>query len=154
MSYVCGAGIAAGVEFPDTGGECCYGAAIYGPDRCTCWEPVFELDQLPPIVDAETTARSEMCPDCAYRPGSPELADPHIRPDLLASPAGERPFWCHQGMRAPVAWVHPPTGMRIDGDPARDYRPPMVDDRPYRADGQPAEICAGWAVRHRKATIR
>lgn len=26
---------------PDAGGGCCcYGAALYGPDRCTCWEAV------------------------------------------------------------------------------------------------------------------
>lgn len=136
-------------EMPDAGlGLCCMGAAMYGPDRCTCWEPVYDLEQQPPDRDALTPIQQEMCPDCAYRPGSPERQDEHDADDLRRyTYPGPAMFFCHQGMRRPVKWVHP-AGVEVAGDPA-DYRPPRdpESDRPYRADGQPAFLCAGWLAR-------
>ena len=35
--------------WPDAGeGMCCIGAAVYGPGHCTCWTPVYDLDQAEP----------------------------------------------------------------------------------------------------------
>lgn len=56
-------------------------------------------------------------------------------------------FWCHQGMRRPLYWEHP-AGVRITGSPA-DYDPPIEDLVPFKADGTPADLCAGWAARSR-----
>lgn len=147
-------------DFPDTGGWCCSGAAMFGADHCTCWEAVYDLDQAPLDVNAvrllaagvQPNTRDRMCGDCAYRPGSPErlgdqehAGDPELLEELAA--CGE-PFWCHGGMRRRAGWVHPPTGTRIAGHPA-DYDPPRVAGVPWRADGTPGELCAGWAARNR-----
>ena len=35
-------------DLPDAGeGGCCMGAAVYGPNRCTWWEPFYDLEQGP-----------------------------------------------------------------------------------------------------------
>jgi hypothetical protein len=144
-------------SIPDAAeGGCCIGSAIDGPAHCTCWEPVYDLEQawlkpglpLPPIP-------VRMCTDCAYRPNSPERrGDPAFRgdaddlEDLVWS--GE-PFYCHQGIRRAVQLVHKPTGTVYDPGPG-DYRPPVDGRIPYRADGQPALICAGWLLRRAAAT--
>jgi hypothetical protein len=62
------------VEWPDTGldSPCCMGSALDGPGSCTCWEPVYNLDQQPidqeaaRMLDAEPrpVARKLMCADC------------------------------------------------------------------------------------------
>ena len=136
---------------------CCYGAALNGKDRCTCWEPVYDVEQqvlrpgmpLPPIP-------VRMCADCAYRPNSPErsgeegyAADREMLDDLVSS--GE-PFLCHRGMRLPAKWVHP-SGAEIAGHPA-GYDPPFLDGIPYKSDGTPGEICAGWLLRRVKEIHR
>jgi hypothetical protein len=146
-------------DLPDTGSTCCYGAAVYGPDRCTCWVPVFDVDQAAPdeltvrllAGGVQPVTRRAMCGDCAYRPGSPEkngepghAGDEDFLEEIAAG--GER-FWCHQGIRRPIVWRHP-SGMEIPGHPA-GYAPPQVDAVPYRADGTPAELCAGWDARRR-----
>jgi hypothetical protein len=155
-------------RFPETGDPgCCEGAAILGPHRCTCWQPVFDLEQAP--VDQETLAllnagvepntRRRMCEDnqagdrgCAYRPGSPERnGDPHFQGDaefLENLAAQDRRFWCHQGMRKITAWRHP-SGMEIPDEPGAAYDPPIVGNVPWKADGTPGELCAGWAARRR-----
>ena len=149
-------------EWPDVGEMCCVGSAVYGPERCTCWEPVYDLEQAEPdpqvvrwlAAGGQPVTRRRMCGDCAYRPGSPERSgDPKHAGDSeyleeLAG-TGDR-FWCHQGIRRPVEWRHP-SGATIPGHPAA-YRPPVVGGVPYRADGQPAELCAGWAARRRALT--
>lgn len=147
-------------DFPDAGnGTCCIGAAVYGPHRCTCWEPVFDLEQAPVDKTAvqwlgagvTPVTRTRMCGDCAYRPNSPEKSGDETYagdPDFLEGIAvnGER-FWCHQGLRKPIAWRHP-SGVEIPAHPG-GYDPPKVNGVPYRADGSPGELCAGWDARRR-----
>lgn len=140
-------------EHPEMAG-CCAGAAIYGPLRCTCWTPIYDLEQSedltgPVIGNGHQPA---MCADCAYRPGSPERGDPDDAEQLLGHPSNGDVFWCHEGMRRVTEWVHP-SGMRLPAG-AGDYQPPIVrvhDDLafpvPYRADGSPGLICHGWAIR-------
>lgn len=139
---------------------CCESSAIRGPETCTCWEPVYDLEQQP-IDEAKATAladadiappvRTRMCGDCAYRPGSPEkTGDQRYTGDAttLEDLAREgRLFWCHIGMRQPVRWRHP-SGAEIPAAPD-DYVPVIRDGVPYKADGQPGEVCAGFDARRR-----
>jgi len=146
-------------NLPDTGGGCCIGADVYGPGRCTCWVPIYDLDQTTPdpmagrllAAGVYPTVRPSMCEDCAYRPGSPEKqGDPQHAgsAEFLEHIArADEPFWCHDGMRRPVRWVHP-SGASILGHEAA-YAPPIVDLVPYRAEGQPGDQCAGWDARRR-----
>lgn len=161
MSYLCGIDEPVPV-FPDTGGTCCMGADR-GPQHCACWRPVYAGTQQDPVgaavnlIDVGITqpdVSDGMCGDCAYRPGSPEkTGDPKHRGDAdelerLAA-IGKR-FWCHQGMRRIEKWVHP-SGAEVAGHPA-DYAPPIIGTTPYRLDGTPALLCAGWRAR-RKALL-
>jgi hypothetical protein len=136
---------------PITG--CCYGEAVYGPTRCTCWEPVYDLEQqslanggrLPEGFEPET--RTKCCRDCAYRQGSPERE--RGEGDQLDDWAldGRSEFWCHQGVRRVVAFRHP-DGRELPAGEG-DYRPPVgPDERPvvWKADGTVGERCAGWAA--------
>lgn len=144
--------------WPDTGAAglgCCYGTAIYGPERCECWLPVYDVVQQRPRLDLPSSVMPKMCGDCAFRPNSPERqAHPSVRgdwetlQDLVLS--GE-PFWCHDGLRLPVAWFHPPslTWHVVADDIA--YDPPQQRDAhgiptPYRHDGRPGDLCAGWTA--------
>lgn len=157
---LCGLSVTLPFELPDAGGGmCCMGAAAMGPQRCTCWEPVYDLEQAEPDPTAvrllgagvQPVTRTVPCHDCAYRPGSPErrgeegyAGNQELLDHIVAS--GER-FWCHQGMRKPIAWRHPSEAtvpVEVDG-----YDPPRVEGVPYKADGQPGEVCAGWAARRR-----
>jgi len=157
---LCGLSVPIPFDLPDVGeGACCLGAAGMGPERCTCWQPVYDLDQTYPDPTAvkllaagvQPVTRSAPCHDCAYRPGSPErrgedgyAGDQDLLDRIVER--GER-FWCHQGMRKLVAWRHPAgvtVPVTVDG-----YGPPGVDGVPYRADGSPAEVCGGWAARRR-----
>lgn len=141
--------------------KCCPGALREGPAACTCWTPVYDLDQTDPapatvvaliLGDQQPPVRSRMCDDCAYRPDSPErtgdenYAGDTAKLEHLAA-TGER-FWYHDGMRRPAAWVHP-RGMRIPAVGDGDYQPPIVEGIPFRADGQPGLVCAGWSARNR-----
>jgi hypothetical protein len=131
--------------------HCCAGAALRGIDHCTCWEPIFDLEQEP-LQEGPAECRSKCCHDCAYRNGSPKRADDHGTEHLLDVAAGARStFWCHQGVRRVVAWRHPDGRELPAGD--GDYRPPMERERGriWRADGRPGQLCAGWAA-HRPAT--
>lgn len=128
---------------------CCAGCAYYGPDRCTCWQPVYDLKQQSLVEDAPTIIRTELCRDCAYRPGSPERSDPEEESDLMSLTYGSKPFSCHQGIRKVVKWIHP-TGKELPADP-RDYQPPQDGSKVFKADGTPADICAGWAKLAEKA---
>lgn len=123
---------------------CCFGDSEGGPTDCTCWTPVYDDEQVEPVAATydDATPRGERCADCAFRPGSPELADPYMRDALLALPGRGEPFWCHDGMRRPAWWVHPTRG-RVPGSPD-DWQPPRRDGIPYRADGSQALLCAGW----------
>lgn len=121
---------------------CCMGAAIHGPIGCTCWEPVFSDEQLPVVDHLDIPRRLKCCHDCAFRNGSPERQEDDGAMDAIL--ASGRRFFCHQGMRRVVEEVHP-DGRRRPADPG-DYRPPTDADRDiaFKADGTPAEICAGW----------
>lgn len=128
---------------------CCPGA-LDGPDRCTCWEPVHDLEQQPPRIDLPAGAvMPTMCADCAYRPDSPERAgdDRYEQPPDVLS---RNPFHCHYGMRRAVAWQHP-LGITVVADTPDGYDPPGIDGIPYQADGTPALRCAGWSARHEVA---
>lgn len=121
---------------------CCYAAADRGAAHCSCWRPVYDLEQAEPRTELSPETRSAMCGDCAYRPGSPELEEDPYRLMGLAN------FWCHRGIRRPREWRHPDGRVR-PGDPA-DYQPPIVGDVAYRADGSPAARCGGWAAEQRQ----
>jgi hypothetical protein len=61
------------------------------------------------------------------------------------------PFYCHQSLRKIVKWRHP-VGAEVDGHPG-SYDPPIVVGPmeqfvPMKADGIPADICAGWWARY------
>lgn len=143
-------------ELPDAGhGACCIGAAVHGPQRCTCWVPVYDLDQQPvrPGLPLPRVPL-RMCGDCAYRPHSPErqgaedyAGDEDLLEELVASGT---PFYCHEGIRHPIAWRHP-SGVEVPGHPG-SYDPPILAGVPYKADGTPANVCTGWLLRRAKVT--
>lgn len=135
-------------------GSCCFGAATMGPDDCTCWEPVHDLEQTAPDVDGQQVVRPDgMCGNCAYRPDSPEKnGHPNYRgdaTDLEIMAESGRPFYCHDGLRRRVGWLHPPTGTWLPVSIAEDYDPPTRGGVAYRTDGAPAYRCAGWDARRR-----
>lgn len=134
-------------DFEDDEVPCCMASAMRGPRACTCWREVHDLEQAE-AVPGEPCARAKCCADCAYLPGSPEREDGY-GPDLaeLALDARGR-FACHQGMRRVVAFRHP-DGREIEAGPG-DYAPTVVGNVAYKADGTPADLCAGWAA-HRRA---
>lgn len=155
MTFVCGRQAAPDqalrvlVKLAD---PCCMGSAEEGPAGCTCWEPEYDLEQQPLADVVEVTTRAAPCDDCAFRPDSPERQgdERYDHHDLEALTH----FWCHQGIRKPVRWRHP-AGIIVEVD-SDAYHPPerMVDGEriPFRADGTPAERCAGFAARHRVGT--
>jgi hypothetical protein len=135
----------------DEGAGCCWGSVL-DPRRCSCWTPIFEVGQQPPrppTCAEELKARPAMCGDCAFRPGSPERADEWTADALYDSARTGVPFWCHDGMRRPARWVHP-DGRTVEGSPD-DWQPTKVGNIPYRADGSPGLLCAGWAAVAAKA---
>lgn len=140
-------------ELAEREAACCMGAAVYGLGRCTCWIPIYEpAQEADPQVGVLPPVRAECCFDCAYRNGSPERdrgeGDELI--DVAGTPGNV--FACHTGMRRVVAWKHPLLGdCEIPAGPG-DYRPPIIDGIAYRADGRPAELCAGWAA-HRRGLL-
>lgn len=133
--------------------DCCTGAAVYGPTRCTCWVTEYDLVQQPvePGLVVGVHDRAKMCDACAYRPDSPEArGDPRYQG---RAPDGAT-FWCHEGMRKVARWRHPGLGITVEAD-GDYYQPPMVKHRtqagrgeavPFKADGSPGERCAGWAA--------
>jgi hypothetical protein len=152
VTFVCGSG--PGFEWPDVGNDevpCCVGSTLDGPAGCTCWVEVYDLDQADITPDAPGL-RATPCEDCAYRGGSPERqgAD-HVAGDadaLAVIVARNRPFFCHQGMRRPVAYRHPTGVTFTPPGPALTaaYRPPQHAGVPYKTDGTPGDLCAGWAA--------
>lgn len=138
----------------DPDAPCCMGVAERGPESCTCWSPVFDLEQTDPDGLAIAGAMARPCSDCAYRKNSPERrGEEHMRGDeefLERIVVDGEPFWCHDGMRQVVAWKHEGTGIRLDLTSTGDYRPPVLEGIPYRADGRPGDLCAGWLARRLK----
>jgi hypothetical protein len=132
-------------EWPDDyeGVPCCMGSAVNGPAGCTCWRPIYDRRQRKPVA-GPPPVRSEMCADCAYRPGSPERADTFLYEQIDSITYNDRtPFYCHQGIRRVVAWRHP-DGRVLDAEPGA-YAPGR-EHPPCKANGQPAEVCGGWAA--------
>lgn len=133
---------------------CCYGEALGGAERCTCWTPVYDVDQADPVPPSSPDGiqvRHALCGDCAFRKDSAERADEWSEEALLSLPAAGEPFWCHDGMRRPVRWEHP-DGRTVAGSTA-DWRPAKVGPVPFRADGRPGLLCAGWAARAVRADL-
>jgi hypothetical protein len=131
---------------------CCIGNDVGGPDRCTCWVPVYDAEQAEPqpITCAEDiTVRHTLCGDCAFRKGSPERAETFLEETLFSLAEQRKPFYCHDGMRRPAYWQHP-DGRTVEGSTA-DWQPPMLRGVPYRLDGRPGMLCAGWAARAARA---
>lgn len=95
--------------WPEAGdGSCCFGATVYGPGYCTCWEPVYDLDQAAPDTTATPGVMPRRCSDCAYLRKSPERSDEYAAEwlDRIAA-TGER-FWCHDGPDNPgkvTRWI-------------------------------------------------
>lgn len=138
---------------PDKDGPgCCWGDVIKGPEGCNCWVPVFDTvqaDPVPPGRPDDIEVQAGMCGDCAFRKGSPEREHAYSEEALLSLPAEGKAFYCHEGMRRPVRWEHP-DGRTVAGSPD-DWQPPMVAGLPYRLDGRPGLLCAGWAARAARA---
>lgn len=138
----------------DDRAPCCYGS-IHGQIGCTCWTPVWEHEQqpvCPPQRPEDLQAQRRMCGDCAYRKDSPERSNKLTEEQLLELAEAGTPFWCHQGMRRAARWVHP-DGRELPGQPD-DWQPPMRAGIPYRLDGQPGLLCAGWSTRAKHAAER
>lgn len=136
----------------DEGTGCCWGDIARGPEHCACWVPEWNADQAEPILPpdpADFGPRPAMCGDCAFKPGSAERRDQWMADALYDLAASAKPFYCHDGMRRPVRWRHP-DGRVIDGSPD-DWQPPNVNGVPFRLDGRPGLLCAGWAVAMRRA---
>ena len=143
------------LPFPDvTDGEpCCYGYAIHGPGRCTCWRPVHDLPQRK-VKPAKPAVRARCCGDCAFRPDSPERNgvegyQNNSQAEIDALVQGSATFFCHQGTRRIIAYEHEPTGATIDAPPA-DYDPPIMNNVPYKANGKPQDICAGLCAARKR----
>lgn len=145
-------GVWGSLQMPDPAcGACCEGSAVRGPQYCTCWATEFDLGQAPPEPEFDPGTRDAMCGDCAFKPGSPERqgderynGDAEFLDRIVVT--GER-FFCHVGIRRAVRLVHP-AGAVVEVPPG-DYRPPIIDGIPYKADGTPGDLCAGWAARRR-----
>lgn len=60
------------------------------------WEPIPE-DQVWDRSDPHCSLR-EPCSNCAFRPGSPEQANPEEWKKLIASLRGGASFYCHKGV--------------------------------------------------------
>jgi hypothetical protein len=131
-------------QLEDLMGLCCMGVANGGPDYCTCWEPEHDLVQsLQLDADSPLVVAPKCCHDCAYRNGSPERSGDEAD-WLLELPSEQAIFFCHQGIRRVLRYRHP-AGIILPTGPG-DYDPPRGEGRVFRADGSPAEICAGFAA--------
>jgi hypothetical protein len=140
------------VDLPDVDPGCCYGSAVYGPHRCTCWKPVFDSEQVD-VIPGKPGNRSTLCSDCAFRPNSPERNgderfDHAGEGELEELVGGVGTFYCHQGMRRVVQMTHP-CGAVVDIPPG-SYHPPQRRGVAYKADGTPADVCAGLAARRKR----
>lgn len=141
------------IEWPDIGNgdlPCCMGAAALGPGNCTCWEAEYDLEQTEIEAVGPPGLRASPCEDCAYRGGSPERqGSDHVMGDathLEALVVLNRPFFCHQGIRRPLRFRHPRGAVHEPPHLEAAYRPHIHAGVPYRADGTPADLCAGWAA--------
>lgn len=132
---------------------CCYGTANNGPSYCECWVAEFSEDRRKPN-GGDMQLRTTQCDDCAYRHDSAEWNDPVKREELMAHVRGDGAFTCHQGIPYVVRWRHP-DGMVIEAE--RDavgnintYEPLTVGSTAFKGNGEPADICYGYAQRRLK----
>lgn len=141
--------------------HCCMGAAEDGPSACTCWEPVYDLEQQPTAKDPQPGQRTEMCGDCAYRPDSPERTGDErhtcsTEGELDDIARGDNPFWCHVGLRKPTGYRHETLGIVVPAD-TDTYDPlfAVLDGQriPIKADGTAGDRCAGWAARKKQLAV-
>lgn len=136
----------------DDGVGCCWGDVQNGAEGCRCWVPIYDAEQavpVPPASPDDIQIQKRMCGDCAFRKGSPERTDEWKDEALLSLAEEGTPFYCHEDMRRPVRWEHP-DGRVIDGS-TDDWQPPIIRGLPYRIDGRPGLLCAGWAARAARA---
>lgn len=96
-------------------------------DWATClhckavWEPFHEVYVRDPVC-------AEPCDNCAFRPGSPEQADPErwrlliasLKPEQSYTEAGR--FYCHKGVpidmtKGPGNFLFPRKTVTMDGEP-------------------------------------
>lgn len=122
---------------------CCMTAAATDMEDCLCWKPVRDKRRQQP-KEGPNEVRARMCEDCAYRPDSPERAAIGGDVPYFDSRA---PFFCHQGVPLVLSYRHPSGAVR-DAEPG-DYDPFRAKDRIFRANGQPGQLCAGWAAANR-----
>jgi hypothetical protein len=129
---------------------CCMGAAVYGPDRCTCWEPVYSDQRLEP-QPGDMIPRESPCVDGAYRHDSAEFQDEDGREHLEELTEGSGVFVCHQGMPYVKEWRHPSgrvIPMTVDEvGSIHTWEPIRKNGVHYKANGEPANLCAGWFTR-------
>lgn len=87
-------------------------------------------------VHGQVSARRKCCADCGCRRGSP------LTPfaDVADMAAMGEPFYCHQGVM-----LDEHGGFEWDLGPGA--APPL------KADGSPADLCAGWAA-YRRVALR
>jgi hypothetical protein len=128
---------------------CCYGSAHDGPDGCTCWVPVHDSVQAPIDDTMEPEQRTKCCGKCAYRNGSPEREAGRHDELIDHVYSGDR-FYCHDGMRQVIEYRHPDGRTAPADAPGGEFVPHVENGVAYKADGSPADICAGWGA-HRKA---
>lgn len=130
--------------------SCCLGGAMAGVVGCTCWAVTYSAWRSEPVQVGEVQTRATRCADCACRKDSPEsrgVGDYQNKPaefSVLVS-AGVR-FYCHEGMPAQSGHRHEDGRESAMPLPHHNYRPRVRRDGvPTKADGTPADICAGWA---------
>lgn len=154
LASPCGIGTGGAVLFAEANPDaeeigCCFGEIHGGVRGCSCWVAEYDTEQAPPrTADPLEVRAGGRCGDCAYRRDSPENEQPWTAEKLVDLAASGEPFWCHDGMRRPIRWRHPVRGV-VEGSPD-DWQPAMVARIPFRADGRPALLCAGWASEGRR----
>lgn len=147
-------------DIPDAGeGVCCGEAFQDGPRACICWVATYDREQSRTLAAGllpMPAIPTRMCPDCAYRPASPERAGDERQQcsgdgELMELVYEGTPFYCHQGCIRVVELRHPSGAVYRPGG---DYRPPVAHNSaakanvPYQADGTPALLCSGWFLLH------
>ncbi len=139
-------------DLPDAGkGMCCMGAAARGPKHCTCWVAEYDQEQQP-IKRGPMEVRGSMCVSCAYRPGSPERrgveGQAYASSEELEEVAASGAFSCHQGVRRILRRRHPSGA--VHEVKVEAYKPPQEGGSCFKANGEPADLCAGWAAEKKR----
>ena len=108
---------------PICGGCGCDNLLLHEADNCTY--AVCQVCLRLQEVEVRANPCTHMCDNCAFRPGSPERADPYLWFQIEeATIIGGQPFYCHKGMNAVL---RDGTLTYLPGDPVESLQP-----------------CAGW----------